>query len=88
MKYYYDLRCECHEDPRQYYTAEEMAQAKIYPATPEIEAKAMEDGSCLWPVYEPCGCSTEPVECASVAEARDYILAAANQSVYEYIHDI
>lgn len=88
MKYYYDLRCECHEDPWQYYTADEIARAKIYPATPEIEAKAMKDDSWLWPVHDPCGYSTELVECASIEEAREYILASANQSVYEYIHDI
>ena len=88
MKYYYDLRCENHSDPTQYYTADEIAQAKIYPATPEIEAEAALPDSWLWPVHDPDGFSTEPVECANIEEARGYILQSANQSVYEYIHDL
>ena len=87
MKYYYNLM-DGYDEPGRYYNEQTVRRFRVYPATPEIEKAALEDGSGLWPVHDPYGATNEPVECKDLTEAYDYILQSSNQSVYEYIHDI
>jgi hypothetical protein len=87
MKFYYDLTT-TYEDRGRYYNEDTIRTIKVFPATPELEKKAENPESTLWPVHSVTGPSYIPVECKDIDEAYAHLLDSENMSAYEYNKDI
>lgn len=54
----------------------------------EYNTMTKEKQDAFWPVHDICGDSNIPVECESVEDAIDKIIASTNFNRYEYYHDL